>query len=1051
MRRTILALLLILVWGGAAAWSQEDPILQGRLALKIFNDRDGLPQNTIEAMALDHEGYFWVGTQDGLARWDGREWLKVPLPRRSVGNWVTSLLVDHQGALWVGTRGDGVQKYFEGAWTSYGPKEGFPDPQALSLLEASLDGGPPVIWVGTLSKGLLRIRDGKIEPIAGPIRHGILALLPQGPRLWVGTERGLYAFEHETWSRLASVEDHHLPGQQVNCLLMDASGVLWVGTDQGLSRHEGDRWICTATAPGLGNSYFLRMAATRNAQGQYEVWAATEGGLARWSGGRWHTFGPRNGLPGKVIRSLLPVQHANGDGVLWVGTFGGVARLAFGRWTAFTTESGLPEAVVFGVRELGPDNLWFATLGGGVTRVQKGQWTTFDQIDGRPLRAVLCMHVGAEKSERPSLWVGTRGQGAAHWQDGRWRWWPGNGQLPDPWVYTITEAAGPAGEQRLWMGTRQGLTWFSANRSATLGSAQGLPSAFVTALLPTQGPGDRRLLWIGTRGEGVRAWDLDRETWVDAPWAFNHEGNRVGMFLEVRAPGGGRELWAASIGAGIGRLNLDHPEGGWTWTGVGGRPSLPSDVVYTLQQDLQGRIYVFSLQGVTRLTPQPPTAEDPRPFESHTFTTGDGLPSNGCTQSSSFLDHRGRIWTGTVLGAAVFDPAEDVTSPYVAPLRLEGRKLNGQSLHASEALGHRPGALEFRFSLLSFLREEDLRFRTQLVGLDSEPGPWTPEARKEYPTLPSGSYRFKVWGKDALGRIQGPLELPFSISPPPWFSSWAILLYILLAAAILREIFRWRLRQLVAQRTHLSHQVEEATQELALARDQALQAAHAKGAFLATMSHELRTPLNAILLYSELLEDEAAEQGLEEIRNDAAKVRGSGRHLLGLIDDILDISKIEAGKLELVVEEVELPSFLADLEMALRPLVEKKGNHFDVHRDPHLGRLRTDPLRLRQVLSNLLSNAAKFTEEGQITLTARAENGEAVFCVSDTGIGMTPEQSAKIFDRFVQADSSTTRRFGGTGLGLSLVKSLTELMGGRVALESQLSKGSTFTVRLPIR
>ena len=246
-------------------------------------------------------------------------------------------------------------------------------------------------------------------------------------------------------------------------------------------------------------------------------------------------------------------------------------------------------------------------------------------------------------------------------------------------------------------------------------------------------------------------------------------------------------------------------------------------------------------------------------------------------------------------------------------------------------------------------------------------------------------------------------------------------------------------------------EAEQAREDAEAAKEQAEEANRSKSVFLANMSHELRTPLNAVIGITEMLEEDAQDLGQDDFIDPLHRIRGAGNHLLQLINEILDLSKIEAGKLDLEYEQIDLKPLVDEIAMTAAPLADKNGNRLEICCPGDIGRMRTDVTRLRQVMLNLLSNACKFTKNGRVGLDVASDADQLVFAVTDTGIGMTQEQMGKLFQEFRQADSSTTRKYGGTGLGLAISRRLCRLMGGDVTVTSTPDVGSTFTARLPRR
>ena len=264
---------------------------------------------------------------------------------------------------------------------------------------------------------------------------------------------------------------------------------------------------------------------------------------------------------------------------------------------------------------------------------------------------------------------------------------------------------------------------------------------------------------------------------------------------------------------------------------------------------------------------------------------------------------------------------------------------------------------------------------------------------------------------------------------------------------------RERETELRAAHQDLEQRIQERTTELAVARDEALAANHTKSLFLANMSHELRTPLNAICGYSGLIAEIAEEMGYDQIRGDIQNIHSAGNHLLGIVSNVLDLSKIEAGKMEFELHEFDITALIHEVVSSVKPLVEKNNNQLEIHFDDSISSMYTDETKVSQILINLIANAAKFTDNGNITFTIKKhpQHNLALFTIEDTGIGISPQNINSLFEEFTQADSSTTRKYGGTGLGLALSKRICELLGGQINVESQVNKGTKFNICLPIK
>jgi len=359
-----------------------------------------------------------------------------------------------------------------------------------------------------------------------------------------------------------------------------------------------------------------------------------------------------------------------------------------------------------------------------------------------------------------------------------------------------------------------------------------------------------------------------------------------------------------------------------------------------------------------------------------------------------------------------------------------------------------PLSVETSFTGQAVKARQALIFNDSATDYTGQQIPGTPEEEDEHVIVAPFIVGDEIFGAMCLNRI-GMLFSEEDLALAEAFATYA-------ATALRNAQAHDSLQREVLER-------ERAEEALRMAKEAAEAANRAKSTFLANMSHELRTPLNAVIGYSELLQEEAEDLGHENFVSDLEKIRTAGRHLLGIISDVLDLSKIEAGKMELYMETFPLAPLIEDAVVTSHPLVTRNENTFEVDCPADPGVMYADPIKVRQILLNLLNNAAKFTHQGQVTLTVTRETAPTstasatqtddvewvCFSVADTGIGMTPEQVRKLFREFWQADASTIRQYGGTGLGLAISRRFCQMMGGDIGVESQAGEGSTFTVRLP--
>ncbi len=1008
---------------------------------RLLGAGDGLPSTTIPALARDRAGHLWVATWDGLARYDGvgfKVWRHDPADPTSLpGNVVQALHIDAADRIWVGTESGGLsmmdvdRRGFRHYRKADHPGMGSDDVFAIASRGDD-------VWFGTFGGGLHRLAaDARITRFAaategtdGLPSDNVLSLAFDAKGvLWIGTMGGLARYEGGQLRRLA------LPGGDgliIYSVTADANTV-WVGASDGVHRWSPEGgWMSPPWSPMFARPNAL-IAMTSDGQGEY--WLASQGGLWRTEGD--HAPAPVNydtqsvGI-GRVLQTVLALP----DGGLWVPVpTRGLAYLRsdWRRIAAFSSAQGLGGGLYRGLSQAGADGLWVASSTGKVERLD----TRGGHVAPLPHHAALLGELrltSVREDRRGQLWIGHRnGLIRTDPKTGALVQWghDGDDAVPDN---TSIDWLVEARDDTLWLVTQMGSV---QQRDAVSGrvlrtivkqeDGSGLPDIESLAVAP-----DGRV-WLGGAA-GMMVWDAV-----------------AGRFVAVGAMGGERVYAFAFEHAD--RLWLHRMSGVEAWRRADGRWSrerrigaadgLPAVESTGLAVDPQRRVRLGTRRGLFRIDPN---LSGSRALLRN-FGVREGLLSQELNDRGLLMTVDGLLATTAADGSvALLDTHLPDPKPVTPNLVLDSLQVSRGDgvlpLRLDERLELQPDDHELLVGtrLLSYENPLGNRYRSLLEGFDSG---WVDQGatgERVFSALTPGRYRLRVQAFDAAGNASRELVLQVHMLPPWWRSTWGLVLFAVVGVLVLLAIaaaYRRRVRRRSAW------QLAEHKRELAE------QASLAKTRFLATLGHEIRTPMTGVLGMTELLQATPLD---ERQKGYADAIQRAGTHLLRLVNDALDLAKIEAGKLELQQVEFDLQALIADVVALMGPVAGKRGLAFQdgvTAGVPHM--VRGDPLRLRQILLNLLGNAIKFTETGHVSLHAMPLVPQGVrLVVGDTGPGINAEQQARLFRRFEQAEGAqTTARYGGSGLGLAICQELALAMGGRIDVDSAPGRGTRFSVDLP--
>ncbi|MBI4750659.1 MAG: protein kinase [Acidobacteria bacterium] len=846
---------------GPALSRETDLAELARPTFRFFTDQAGLPQNTINCITVDRKGYLWVGTQDGAAYYNGRQWTVVNMPNRTASNDVTNILAASDGSLWFTTNGGGLANLKDGNWIRFDTtNSGLPDDSLEGLVEIIEPDGHSTLWIGT-SQGLVRYEQNhwtvfstQNSGLSDNLISSILAVTDSSGKqsLWIGSSTGFTCYESGQWKHFENHQEGRGPAQVLQmCTTRSFTGntVLWVGTNgNGLIRHEaGQSVFLTPDNSELPDGVIQALCPTISPSGKEALWVGTAGGLVwleetsqlQGTGDRvqglesqalpkyrWKiTTTENSNLSSNLISSLFELTNSSGWRTLWVGTYSnGLGRFEEQGWVSlsarnFPSIGSRAYSLLETISPAGQFTFWIGTNSNGLFRYEAGQWTTINtQTSNLPSNQILSLLETRSPSHPSTLWVGTDGSGLACLETSRWTTLTAeNSGLPGNIVNCLCRAASASDPSALWIGTLNGLARFEAGQWTTLTEENSdLPSNRVFCLHESLSSDGQPCLWVGTLGGGLASLKNGKWTiWNSA--SSQLPNNSVLSLLETTAPSGKRVLWVGTYGGGVACFEIDSPAAPWLVLTDTTTPELPNNTIYQICEDAQKRIYLLTNKGVVRLTPRLPTPDNPASYAVYTFSIENGLPGSEGNQGASLVDHQGRIWVGTTGGVAMLDPARAVDDRSPKPLYIERLIINRTERRGSDqpfSLPYTENSLAFDFALLSYFRETDTMYQVQLAGYDSQPTPWTSASTKEYTNLKAGDYIFNVWGRDSFGTIAGPVSVRFTIRPAPWNTWWAYLVYLLGLAGAGYGGVQWQLRTLRRRNELLEHNVKLRTEEL---------------------------------------------------------------------------------------------------------------------------------------------------------------------------------------------------------------------------------------------